>query len=106
MADQSAAPLPLRVEWTITLDPPVKSSGLECRELKLRPPTQGEMIKALQEFGDAPTVTSRANMQTVLVSLVSGVPRQAVEFIPSYIVVGAAKWLEDFSPISPPITPS
>ncbi|GAC1335477.1 MAG: hypothetical protein NVSMB20_10350 [Bradyrhizobium sp.] len=95
---------PAPAEWVIPINPPAEYQGGTIAQLRLREPTMAELNKALGEIG-AParnTEQSRNQMQIVLVSLVSGVPRPVVEALPWSIVVGAANWLLDFTPKAPP----
>lgn len=93
---------PVRKEWAIELEDAVEHNGGQISELKLRQPTVGELRKAVAELGAVPTKEKEIQMQICIVSLVSGVPRPAIEKMPWPVVVGAAEWLMGFTALVPP----
>lgn len=74
---------------TIELANPVEFANATYDKLELREPTAGEMVKSLTQTGLASTIA--------LISLVSGVPRGAVEKMPISEVLKADDFLSLFT---------
>ena len=74
---------------TVTLGAPVSDGSKEYTEITLREPTVGEMVKAT-------TNVSGIQSTVLLVSLVSGVPRAAIERVPMRKFAECSSFLDRF----------
>ena len=86
---------PIEEEKTLVLRKPVKLGHIECTELDLREPTAGELSKASKAGGDV-------DVAIVLISIVSKVPRGAIEKLCQRDFQEAADFLGSFTVLGPP----
>lgn len=88
--------------WTIELDPAVEHESKRCAELKLRPPSAGEMLKALEKLDAAHSPASRAAVDAALVRAVTGVDEKLLDQLDRHVVLAASSWLNSFEPVLGP----
>lgn len=86
---------PIEEEKTLVLRKPVKLGHIECTELELREPTAGELSKAAKAGGDV-------DVAILLISIVSKVPRGAIEKLCQRDFQEAADFLGSFTVLGPP----
>ena len=90
----------MSASWTVALDEPAEHDGKRVAELRLRPPTAGEMLRALEKLDAVSSPASRAEFELALVREVVG-PSLTVELaeqIDRYVVLSASAWLASHEP--------
>jgi hypothetical protein len=66
-------------EKIIDLDPPIVNGGGKIAQIKLREPTTGEVLKAEEKLSLGQTPATRHQRDIELVTLVAGIPADAVK---------------------------
>ena len=94
--DEEQPPLPDFL--TLILDPPVDVNGVQLSEIKLKPPTLGQVRDAQMKLDDAldPTRGAMREYQLTFVQLNSGKGRALIDALPMSAVRRAIEFLEAF----------
>lgn len=88
--------------WTVALDPVVEHEGKRCAEIRLRAPTAGEMLRALERLDAAHSPASRAAFDAALVRAVTGLGEALADQLDRHVVLSASAWLTGFEqPVGP-----